>query len=197
MHNVAKKLRNLNSAGFSLVELMAVVGIIGVLVATGMTNYAAMQIRAGRAEMNLMTKYIYTSAYTYQSDRGDFGTGFSYGIQRTFVSGIATIEPGSCTGTNPLAVSARNCTKLRYTYQYITTGPTSFEVQAYSLHWLDDDGSGSSFGDRPPTKQCKTFPGLSLYFVDWWSLSSNNEMRAYPGNVMGFPVEGDVMKTCF
>lgn len=190
------KLLKFRSAGLSLVELLVVVGILGILTAIAVTNYAAMQIRAGRAEMNMMTKHVYTSAFAYHANSGTFPSGFAYGQQKTVSGGTDTIAVDNCVGGNSLAVAARNCRKLRYVYQFISM-TMSFEIQAYSLHVIDTAGNGFRMGDRAPTNSCRADPGMSLYFVDWWSLSSENEMRPYPGNVLGFPVEGDVLKTCF
>ncbi len=65
MHS--KKL-NLNTKGFSLIELMIVVAIIGLLAAIGIPQYAKFQAKARQAEAKGHLTGIYTAEQSFQSE---------------------------------------------------------------------------------------------------------------------------------
>ena len=100
----------LNQKGFSLVELMVVVAIIGILAAIAIPNYQRFQRKAQQAEAKGLMSGIYSAEITFASEHG-FATpnidqaGFSpdgsvqyrVGFSTNTLSGTGTINPNSKT----------------------------------------------------------------------------------------------------
>ena len=86
-----KKLKN--QKGFSLVELMVVVAIIGILAAIAIPSYQKFQRRARQTEPKTMLSSMYTAQLTFISEYG-LGTpnllqmGFTPGGQVTYLTGF-------------------------------------------------------------------------------------------------------------
>src|SRR5574341_2434452 len=98
-------LRKMRSAkGFTLIELMIVVAIIGILAAIAIPNFLKFQCKSKRAEAKTNLGGIYTAELSYFSERGLY-------------SGFSDIG---------FAPSGGNC---RYTYQVAPTG-TAVACQA-------------------------------------------------------------------
>ena len=62
-------MNRLNKSGFTLVELMIVVAIIGILAAIAIPNFVAMQYRAKRAEVPSNVDGIKTAQLAYDAAR--------------------------------------------------------------------------------------------------------------------------------
>lgn len=58
--------------GFTLVELMLVMAIIGVLAAIGFTGYNAVQRRAARAQADVYWRDLNTAAQLYRLENGEW-----------------------------------------------------------------------------------------------------------------------------
>ena len=124
-----------NRKGFTLVELMIVVAIIGILAAIAIPNFVAMQYRAKRAEVPTNVSGIKTAELAYDAAFDTFIVESSFQptssvgkTQQTWVSG---------TGFDTLGWSPDG--KVRGGYRIVTLSSTDFRVTGIS----DVDGDGA------------------------------------------------------
>jgi len=61
-----------NEIGFSLVELMIVVAVIGLLAAVGVPQYEKMQARARTSEAKIALSIIYTAEQSFKTEWGQY-----------------------------------------------------------------------------------------------------------------------------
>jgi type IV pilus assembly protein PilA len=61
-----------NSSGFTLVELMVVVAIIGILAAVAIPNYQKYQAKARQSEAKIALASIYTAEKSFNSENGSY-----------------------------------------------------------------------------------------------------------------------------
>jgi len=115
--------------GFSLVELMVVVAIIGILSALAVPRFRAFQAKAKQAEAKNNLKHIYTLQMSY------------YGEHEAYAEFDSVGREGQCSkyNDNPIGFTFDNlasCERLRYGYS-ATVGSTesldtSFKATATS-----------------------------------------------------------------
>jgi prepilin-type N-terminal cleavage/methylation domain-containing protein len=128
----------MNRKGFTLVELMIVVAIIGILASIAIPNFVDMQYRAKRAEVPSNVDGIKTAQLAYDASYDsyiDAGSSSQYPdstpgkAQRAWTTGT----PFDTLGWSPDG-------NVRGSYMTYTGGPTSFKVLGYS----DVDGDGNN-----------------------------------------------------
>ncbi|HSU17677.1 type IV pilin protein [Longimicrobium sp.] len=66
-----------NTKGFTLIELMIVVVIIGILAALAIPRFTQASARAKEKEADGILKQVYTLQQTYYANNGTWATGFS------------------------------------------------------------------------------------------------------------------------
>ncbi len=71
MKKLSKNLLS-NSSGFTLVELMVVVAIIGILAAIAVPQYSKFQSKARQSEAKISLAAIYTAEQTYATEQGTY-----------------------------------------------------------------------------------------------------------------------------
>lgn len=64
--------RSINKSGFTLIELMVVVAIIGILAAIAIPNFITYTTKAKQAEVKTLLKALHTSELSYFSENGFF-----------------------------------------------------------------------------------------------------------------------------
>ena len=119
-----------NTQGFTLVELMIVVVIIGILAALAIPRFTRATTKGKQSEAKLILKQIYTMQLSY---RQEFDVYF--------------IDPSAANATNPLAfenlgLGVEIMLTARYTYTITSSdaGATNFTATATS-GILDDDAT--------------------------------------------------------
>jgi type IV pilus assembly protein PilA len=112
-----------NQEGFTLVELMVVVAIIGILSAVAIPNFKRYQAKTKTSEAKLQLAAIYSALTSMQSDYDSFGTcitkaGYSppadgnyyaigFGAASTAANAIVKANGGDCEGGDPFNFAAK------------------------------------------------------------------------------------------
>lgn len=118
--------------GFSLVELMIVVGIIGVLATLAMPRFRQFQAKAkmGEAKNNLV--HIYTLQQSYQLDNNTYAAFARYGRQddgSVNCNAVPAAAQDIGFELNPCTVASAPVPR----YGYLTTAPTNSTFTAQAL----------------------------------------------------------------
>lgn len=93
-----------NSSGFTLVELMVVVAIIGILAAVAIPNYQKYQAKARQSEAKIALASVFTAEKSFNSEKGSYTgclrqAGFvPEGATRYYTTGFlkATVDAVGC-----------------------------------------------------------------------------------------------------
>ncbi len=102
--------------GFTLIELMIVVAIIGILAAIAIPNFVKFQCRSKQSEAKGNLKALYVAQESYRAE---------------FDTYVAACAAGCTAATNDIGFQAKG-QKIRYSYD--TTGTsTSFRASATAL----------------------------------------------------------------
>lgn len=114
------------NAGFSLIELMTVVAIIGILVALSIARFNAFQAKARQAEAKSNLNLIYTLMISFAADQGSSG----------FTDGVFTNPIGAGNNcedqTNNIGFSLPSCKNSFYGYSVPEATATTFTGMAAS-----------------------------------------------------------------
>jgi type IV pilus assembly protein PilA len=112
-----KKIVRKDEGGFSLVELMIVVAIIGVLAAIAVPKFGTFQAKARQSEAKSNLSHIFTLEEAY------------YGDREVYFALAAPVGPGAnnCNVGNPLGFQTKPCTTIalggaRYAYTTALAG---------------------------------------------------------------------------
>ena len=109
--------------GFSLVELMIVVSIIGILAALAVPRFQGFQARAKSAEARTSLAHVYTLQQSY------------YGDNDTYSNSMLAIG-FSLNGVTGATIAANTTAKVRYTYNVSAATATTFTANASSAAGL-------------------------------------------------------------
>jgi prepilin-type N-terminal cleavage/methylation domain-containing protein len=160
--------------GFSLVELMIVVAIIGILAALAIPRFQQFQAKSKQAEARSNLAHIYTLQLSYNGDNDTFSNfnhltlGGTAGGSGGFAVGATTLGAGtwagvnSCNTTNDIGFRVTDCKKVRYVYDNVGS-QNQFTATAGEL---DAGGANSR----------RVFPGCSTGMNDAWQIDENKQM---------------------
>lgn len=125
----------MNRKGFTLVELMIVVAIIGILAAIAIPNFVSMQYRAKRAEVPANVDGIKTAELAYEAA---FDTYVVAGTNPTGTLGKTQVAWGTSAGFDQLGWAPDG--RVRGQYSVTTSSATDFTVEGD----CDVDGDGTA-----------------------------------------------------
>jgi len=141
-----------SSEGFSLIELMVTVAVIGILAAIAIPNYLGFQKRAARAEAKANLPAIAMALENYYAENGNYG---GVGVYTYLCDGNGNIT-GTFNHGGRIGEVANLGNNLNYDYQITITQPqTAFTVQANPVRgpvvgdfspWLQSDGQKGPAG---------------------------------------------------
>lgn len=155
-----------NQKGFTLIELMIVVAIVGILAAIAIPNFLTYQARARQGEARVNLGAIFTSEVSYFGDNNEFTTDLlAVGWQPTgsprFLYGFATDAP-TPGGTGP-GVAGRNTSTLLRAAIIAAGGTPQFIATAA----IDSAGAPYALADLPAsTAAVATFTAGAVGNVD-------------------------------
>ena len=155
------KILKLNPEGFSLVELMVVVSIIGVLASVAVPNFQKYQARAKQTEAKVQLSTIYTIERTFVMDQNSYTSclydiGFQpNGVGKSYYT--TGFKDSPSTGCGPDGSSP--CNKTNFSSTPICSAfPGTLQLAAKTTQWLYPASAKASGGipDNPDTDQKTT-----------------------------------------
>ena len=153
-------IRKFRQRGFTLIELMIVVAIIGILAAIAIPNFIKFQARSkqGEAKSNLKSLFTAQRSYFQEKDRylntiGDIGFGPERANRYAYWNGGGTWQDRS-TLSGASATTDTNITVDTFKFQGATTNPTAVGLGliAWAQNGIADPSvPGVSAGNVCPT----------------------------------------------
>ena len=116
-------LRANKASGFSLVELMIVVAIIGILSALAVPRFKNFQAKARQSEAKNNLSHIFTLQQSYHGDEDKYGDLGKVGTS-------TSCAPDS--DVNDIGFHLTNCKKVRYDYDVTANSTSAFTATAVS-----------------------------------------------------------------
>ncbi len=163
-------------AGFTLVELMIVVAVLGVLVATALPSFAAFVRRSKTSEAVEKLAYLFRMSSTYATGErslravrtAPLPTMFPQSVARTPAAiprAVRVVDPaGAWNQPTWEALSFAISDPHYYSYEYVSSGGSSTAMfSARGVGDLDGDGRASTFersGRLTPTGEMQGSPGI-------------------------------------
>ena len=126
------KIRRGKQQGFTLIELMIVVVIIGILAAMAIGRFLTATTKVKQAEAKGILKQIYAMERAYIQEYGRYWPSDGGTI-------VADSSAGNCNNINMMSVKVEIMRNARYRYE-LTGFPNRFTVVAIATG-LDDDGT--------------------------------------------------------
>ena len=120
------KMTRKNASGFSLLELMVVVAILGVLATVAVPRFNIFRARARQAEAKSNMGVIYTLQESYAIEHEKFYDGAAVGAAlaintKALSLGYRTVNVAPVCPANKLGFTLANCGQTRYSY-FVTGG---------------------------------------------------------------------------
>jgi len=103
---IMKNTGTLNNKGFSLVELMIVVAIIGLLAAVGVPQYQKFQARARQGEAKSSLSALYAAEQSFYGEWNQYSIdlrNIGFGVTGTGLRYVVGFSQAACTGYSTLA----------------------------------------------------------------------------------------------
>ncbi len=123
-----------NQKGFSLVELMIVVGIIGILATLALPRFKQFQAKAKMGEAKNILSHIYTLEQTYSLDNNTFRTVEVLGAGLGSINAGNACAPAANGGAQAIGFRIDPCQGNsplpRYQYSVPTASASAFVAQA-------------------------------------------------------------------
>lgn len=158
--------------GFSLVELMIVVAIIGILAALAIPRFQSFQSKSRQAEARSNLAHIYTLQVSYNGDNDTFSnftlltlggsTAIAGGVAVGTAAASAWSTYNSCNTTNDIGFRVTDCKKVRYVYS------NAGKQNQFTASATEMDAGGAT--------SRRVFPGCSTGMNDMWQINENKEL---------------------
>ena len=157
-----KKLGASFGKGFTLIELMIVIAIIGILAAIAIPNFVKFQCRSKQTEARSSLKAIYTAEEAYRAEYDTY-TYFTGGCTRSCKT------QRDQTDNNPMHFNVKgNKFRYHYTVPYSAAAATDqVGTPASSVYKFVGTASGGGATDMAG---------------DTWTVNQNNALKSMPGS---------------
>ena len=184
--------------GFSLLELMVVVAILGILATVAVPRFNIFRARGRQAEAKSNLGVMYTLQEAYNVDEETYYNGAAVGGAKAMNDdSLAVGYRGNATGTsctnticvcnsNKLGFTVANCGQMRYGY-FVTAGnENSFTAIAHAPSDTNNgnkrifpgcSGNANTSDRTPPTGFSST--NANFNSGDSWSLNEGRELENY------------------
>lgn len=153
--------------GFSLVELMVVVAIIGVLAAIAIPKFSVFQIKARQAEAKSNLAAIYTLEQAYQAENDTYATMVPVNAGAGVPGSANCPTTAQASVANNIGFAPGDCTKLRYSYSITAFSANTFTARAVS-------GAGAAN---------KVAPGCAV--IDTHTINQDSTLTNMPNAAQG------------
>ena len=194
-----------NSKGFSLIELMVVMSIMGLVIGLSIPSVAILKIRAAQAEKTTYMREIFSLAHSFHGEYGRYPTYFNHGqaaageVFCTYVDETDGADPGLAehgVKARALGFWTPDCYKLRYLYSFTSSSGSGGVDPTYGLQWDSSAGSWVFMAHQNDGQQLSGFGleyGGKLYFTisaTSISMSGYTVGGNHPTNLCRNPVSG-------